>query len=417
MSLVSDSVGPPALRPLDRKERQCPEAFTRGRPRDREHRADRLGGSIGRAGRETRRHLRPRDLDRRRLHRPAASYYGETWKLEAATACKPRTGGTRKGRQVPSRRPRSRPACRSSPATARPTPSRSSRASGSRTAARQRAELRRRVQPLRQPADAVDGRAVPRHRAGRPGRDRREGAHHLRRPCERQQARRPADEGVARLPRPADDAVHAGDRPPRSTADRRERDQPVRVVRPLLLEDPGPLDHAQAEPALQGRPRRERRHDPGQRRQRRRGAVPERRARDVGLRLDRHPGHRVAHGRPEVRAEPQGRARAGSVVARRPVRRDEPRAAAVQGQPGLAKAVNWAVDRQAFSAQGGYLYGKRTGRSSLRGSSATSRRGSTRCGSRPTRSSRRRSWPRATSAAATRCSGRRTRGRHRSRRS
>ena len=29
--------------------------------------------------------------------------------------------------------------------------------------------------------------------------------------------------------------------------------------------------------------------------------------------------------------------------------------------PGLAKAVNWAVDRQAFSAQGGYLYGKRTG--------------------------------------------------------
>ena len=28
---------------------------------------------------------------------------------------------------------------------------------------------------------------------------------------------------------------------------------------------------------------------------------------------------------------------------------------------GLAKAVNWAVDRQAFSAQGGYLYGKRTG--------------------------------------------------------
>ncbi|HEX3292086.1 MAG TPA: ABC transporter substrate-binding protein [Gaiella sp.] len=29
--------------------------------------------------------------------------------------------------------------------------------------------------------------------------------------------------------------------------------------------------------------------------------------------------------------------------------------------PQLAKAVNWAVDRQAFSAQGGYLYGKRTG--------------------------------------------------------
>ena len=32
-----------------------------------------------------------------------------------------------------------------------------------------------------------------------------------------------------------------------------------------------------------------------------------------------------------------------------------------KNNPGLAKAVNWAVDRQAFSAQGGYLYGKRTG--------------------------------------------------------
>jgi peptide/nickel transport system substrate-binding protein len=32
-----------------------------------------------------------------------------------------------------------------------------------------------------------------------------------------------------------------------------------------------------------------------------------------------------------------------------------------QNNPKLAKAVNWTVDRQAFSAQGGYLYGKRTG--------------------------------------------------------
>ena len=31
------------------------------------------------------------------------------------------------------------------------------------------------------------------------------------------------------------------------------------------------------------------------------------------------------------------------------------------GGPSLAKAVNWAVDRQAFDAQGGYLYGKRAG--------------------------------------------------------
>ena len=32
-----------------------------------------------------------------------------------------------------------------------------------------------------------------------------------------------------------------------------------------------------------------------------------------------------------------------------------------KNNPQLAKAVNWAVDRQAFSAQGGYLFGKRTG--------------------------------------------------------
>ena len=32
-----------------------------------------------------------------------------------------------------------------------------------------------------------------------------------------------------------------------------------------------------------------------------------------------------------------------------------------KNNPQLARAVNWAVDRQAFSAQGGYLFGKRTG--------------------------------------------------------
>ena len=32
-----------------------------------------------------------------------------------------------------------------------------------------------------------------------------------------------------------------------------------------------------------------------------------------------------------------------------------------KNNPNLVKAVNWAVDRQAFSAQGGFLYGKRTG--------------------------------------------------------
>ena len=49
---------------------------------------------------------------------------------------------------------------------------------------------------------------------------------------------------------------------------------------------PGRSITAQAQPALQGRPRGERRHDPGQRRQRHRGRVPERREGDLGLRLE-----------------------------------------------------------------------------------------------------------------------------------
>jgi len=32
-----------------------------------------------------------------------------------------------------------------------------------------------------------------------------------------------------------------------------------------------------------------------------------------------------------------------------------------KNNPNLSKAVNWAIDRQAFSTQGGFLYGKRTG--------------------------------------------------------
>ena len=86
--------------------------------------------------------------------------------------------------------------------------------------------------------------------------------------------------------------------------------------------------------------------------------------------------------------------------------------------PGLAKAVNWAVDRQAFSAQGGYLYGKRTGQILPPGMLGYKPQGIY-----PLRvtgeheQAGARSSPRATSAAARPCSGRRTRGSRRSRRS
>ena len=74
-----------------------------------------------------------------------------------------------------------------------------------------------------------------------------------------------------------------------------------------------------------------------------------------------HPGDGVEERRQQVRPEQEGRPRPGATAPRRPLRRDEPLAALFKNNPGLAKAVNWAVDRQAFSAQGGYLYGKRTG--------------------------------------------------------
>ena len=137
------------------------------------------------------------------------------------------------------------------------------------------------------------------------------------------------------LHRPDDDAVRPGHRPDPRRSDRRERDQPVRVVRPVLLlvADPGTVDHPQAQPVLQGRARVERRHDPGQHRQRRRRRVPERREGHLGLRVRRDPGDRVEERRREVRPQQEGRPRAGATAPRRPVRRVEPLATALQGQP------------------------------------------------------------------------------------
>ena len=65
---------------------------------------------------------------------PQLSYYGETWKLEAATACKLMNWQDKEAQPVQWRRPRYPPVCPWSHGTARPTRSRSSRASSSRTA-------------------------------------------------------------------------------------------------------------------------------------------------------------------------------------------------------------------------------------------------------------------------------------------
>ena len=323
--------GPP------RKERNVHQATARDRARDLEPRAAGRCRVDGRADREPRRHVRVRDLDRRRLHRPAALLLRrdvEARGRDGLQADELAGQGRRRRRR---RDPRGR--ARTADRLARRQDVHVHDQAGLPLLERQGGhgeKLRRLVQPLREPADAVDRRPVPRHRQGCPGRDRRQGAHDLGRQGERQQVRRPADEGVAGLPGPADDAVHAGDRHDACRPDRRERDQPVRLVRPVLLLEPhtGALDHPQAQPVLQGWPRGQPRHDPGQRRERHRRAVPERRASDLGLRLERHPADRVEERRPALRAQQEGRSRPGAGAPRRPLRRDEPLATALQGQPG-----------------------------------------------------------------------------------
>ena len=231
----------------------------------------------GRADRQARRHVRVRDRDRRRLHRPAALLLRRDVEARGRDGvqadelagqggrrrCRRDARGVGRASRSISRDGKTytftiKPGFRFSngqPVTARSFVDAFNRFANPRMQSTGVAFL-----DIVQGAQAViDGKAQ--HDLGRPGAG--------------QQARRAPDEGVAGLPRPPDDAVHAGDRPQPRRPDRRERDQPVRVVRPVLLLEPdaGPLDHAQAQPELQGRPRGERRHDPGERRQRHRRPV------------------------------------------------------------------------------------------------------------------------------------------------
>ena len=162
----------------------------------------------------------------------------------------------------------------------------------------------------------------------------------------------------------------------------------VCVVRSVLLlgTHAEPLDHPQEEPELQGWPRGERRHDPGQHRQRRRRRVPERREGYDRLRVRRYPGDRVEERRQQVRPEQEERPRAGSPAARHPLRRDASRACRCSRTtrssrrrstgPSTGRRSRPRVDTCTASARG---------RSCRRACSATSRRASIRSGSRPTR--------------------------------
>ena len=112
---------------------------------------------------------------------PQLSYYGETWKLEAATACKLLNWPDKEGRRgaVGDARGRGGPAAdldrRQDLHVHDPLGLPLLERQG-----RNGQELRGRVQPLREPEDAVDRRPVPRHHPGRPGGDRRQGEHGLR---------------------------------------------------------------------------------------------------------------------------------------------------------------------------------------------------------------------------------------------
>ena len=245
---------------------------------------------------------------------PQLSYYGETWKLEAATACKlmnwqdkegaagaVATPEVAQGLPIVSRDGKTytftiKPGFRFS--NGKPVTARSFVDSFNRFANPRMQSTGVQFLDIVQGAQAViDGKAQD--DLGRPG--------------ERQQVHRAPDEGVAGLPRPPDDAVHAGDRHDARRPDRRERDQPVRVVRAVLLLEPdaGALDHAQAEPVLQGRAGGEPRHDPGERRQRHRRPVPERRAGHVRLRVD------AASRRPSGRTSSRSTASTGRTGASR----------------------------------------------------------------------------------------------------
>ena len=225
-----------------------------------------------------------------------------------------------------------------------------------------------------------------------------------------------ADQVCPRLPRAADDAVLPGNRhQPRD--DRSFRRPDVRVVRPVLLLGlhAEPLDHAQAEPELQGLAPEQPGRDPGQRRQLARDDLPEHHSNktDYGAAIPPASGPRSQSSSRSTRRTAGTRRGPTLVIDYVALNHDRP---LFKNNPKLAKAVNWAVDRQAYVAQRGFQAGKRADQILPPGMAGFKDRASTRSRSRPARSPRRRSSRRATRVTARRSSGRRTVARRRSRR-
>ena len=135
----------------------------------------------------------------------------------------------------------------------------------------------------------------------------------------------------------------------------------VRVVRPVLLLGlhAEPLDHAQAEPELQGLAPEQPGRDPGQRRQLARDDLPEHRSRTrptMVPRSRRLSGPQIAKQFPVNTKDGRYQTRPELVIDYVALNHDRP---LFKNNPKLAKAVNWAVDRQAYVAQRGFQAGKR----------------------------------------------------------
>ena len=231
---------------------------------------------------------------------------------------------------------------------------------------------------------------------------------------------RPADEGVARLPRPADDAVHAGDRHGRSHG-RSTRTGSTSTRRAARTTSP---------PRTPGRSitlKRNPHYKGG--RAANVDTIQVNVGNDVAVQyqnVERGTSDYASTGIPptEWRTVVQkyglnrkdGRVQVRSLLDVRYVAMNHGRPL-FRDNPGLAKAVNWAVDRQAFSAQGGYLYGKRTGQILPPGIVGYKPQGIYPLRVTANTIKQAKKLAEGNLAAATRCSGRRTRGRHRSRRS
>ena len=203
-------------------------------------------------------------------------------------------------------------------------------------------------------------------------------------------------------------------------SDRRERRQRIRLVWSVLLlsADAEPLDHPQEEPELRGWPRGQCRHDPGQHRQRHAvefqnvengttdyasGGIPPAEWRNVVNKygLNKKDGRVQVRALLDIRYLAMHHGRDAVQEQSRTCRRPSTGPSTVRRSP-------LRVGTCTASARA---------RSCRRGFSATSRRASTRFASRPTRSRPPRSWLRATSAAARQSSGPSTAVSHRSRRS